>query len=43
MKDGNVIEYENPTDSENELSVSGIFSELIVDLTKNESSDNIVL
>lgn len=43
MKEGKVIEYENLTDSENELSVSGIFSELIVDLTKNESSDNIVL
>lgn len=35
MKDGNVIEYENLTDSENKLSVSGILSELIVDLTKN--------
>ena len=31
MKDGKVIERENPADSDNELSVSGIFSELIVD------------
>lgn len=32
IKDGNVIEYENSADVENELSVSGIFSELIIDL-----------
>lgn len=34
IKEDNVIEYENFADSENELSVSGIFSELVVDLTK---------
>ena len=34
MKEDKVIEYENFTDSENELSVSGIFSELIIDLTR---------
>lgn len=33
VKDDNVIAYENFTDNENELSVSGISSELIVDLT----------
>lgn len=33
IKDGNVIEYENSVDGENELSVSGMFSELIVNLT----------
>ena len=33
MKDGKEVEYEKPADSENELSVSGIFSELTVDLT----------
>lgn len=33
MKGDNVTEYENAADTENELSVSGIFSELIVDLT----------
>lgn len=43
MKEGKVIEYENLTDSENKLSVSGILSELIVDLTKSESPDNIAL
>ena len=32
-KEDTVIEYENLADSENELSVSGILSELIVDLT----------
>ena len=32
-KEDTVIEYENWADSENELSVSGILSELIVDLT----------
>lgn len=36
MKEDKVIEYENFADDENELSVSGIFSELIVDLTKKE-------
>ncbi len=33
IKDGNAIEYENSVDGENELSVSGMFSELIVNLT----------
>ncbi|MDE7251510.1 MAG: hypothetical protein K2O32_01000, partial [Acetatifactor sp.] len=32
-KEGKVIECENTVDSENEISVSGIFSELVVDLT----------
>ena len=32
VKEDNVIEYENFADGENELSVSGIFSELVVDL-----------
>lgn len=36
VKNDNVIEYENFEDDKNELSVSGIFSELIVDLTKKE-------
>lgn len=36
IKENNVIEYDNFVDGENELSVSGIFSELIVDLTKKE-------
>lgn len=36
VKDDVVTEYEVIADDENELSVSGIFSELIVDLTKNE-------
>lgn len=34
MKEDNVIDYKNFTDTENKLSVSGIFSELVVDLTK---------
>ncbi len=34
VKDGNTIEYENLADGEDELCISGIFSELIVDLTK---------
>ncbi|MCM1181379.1 MAG: helix-turn-helix domain-containing protein [Clostridium sp.] len=33
MKEDNVIEYANSADGENELSASGIFSELVVDLT----------
>lgn len=33
-KEGNVIEYENCADSESEISISGVFSELIVDLTE---------
>lgn len=36
IKENNVIEYDNSIDSENELSISGTFSELIVDLTKKE-------
>lgn len=36
IKDDNVIEYENFADDKDELSVSGISSELIVDLTKKE-------
>ena len=36
MKEDKTIEYENITDNDNELRVSGIFSELIVDLTKKE-------
>lgn len=36
VKDDNVIEYENFADDKNKLSVSGISSELIVDLTKKE-------
>ena len=35
VKDGCVTEYENPADEKNELSVSGISSELIVNLTKD--------
>lgn len=35
VKDGSVTEYENPADEKNELSVSGISSELIVNLTKD--------
>ncbi len=35
-KEDNIVEYENPADSENKLCVSGIMSELIVDLTKKE-------
>lgn len=34
MKENKITEYENPVDSENKLRVSGIFSELIVDLVK---------
>lgn len=34
VKDGKAIEGQNTADSENEISISGIFSELIVDLTK---------
>ena len=33
VKAGKETEYENVSDSENEISVSGIFSELVVDLT----------
>lgn len=36
VKDGNAIEYENISVGENELSISGMFSELIVDLIKKE-------
>lgn len=36
VKDNTVTEYENLADDGNELSVSGISSELIVDLTKEE-------
>lgn len=36
VKEGNIIEYENVSVGENELSVSGMFSELIVDLTEKE-------
>lgn len=35
MKEDHVVEYENFADGENELSASGIFSELVVDLIKN--------
>lgn len=35
-KEDNIIEYENSADSENKLCVSGIMSELIVDLTKKD-------
>ncbi|MCM1157142.1 MAG: helix-turn-helix domain-containing protein [Bacteroidales bacterium] len=34
VKEGKAAEYENAVDSENEISISGIFSELVVDLTK---------
>lgn len=34
IKEGNVTEYENSADGENELSVSGVSSELIVDLIR---------
>ncbi|MDE5932510.1 MAG: helix-turn-helix transcriptional regulator [Lachnospiraceae bacterium] len=34
VKDGKVIEYENTLESVNEISVSGILSELVVDLTR---------
>ncbi|MCM1183473.1 MAG: helix-turn-helix domain-containing protein [Roseburia sp.] len=33
VKEGKTVEYENVADSENEISVSGMFSELVVDLT----------
>lgn len=33
LKEGHVTEYENSADGENELSVSGVSSELVVDLT----------
>lgn len=36
LKEGTILEYENFADDENKLSVSGMFSELIVDLTKKE-------
>ncbi len=36
MKEDTAIEYENFADGENELSVSGMFSELIVDLTEKK-------
>jgi transcriptional regulator with XRE-family HTH domain len=36
VKDDSVIEYENFADDKNELSVSGMSSELIIDLTKKE-------
>lgn len=36
VKDHNVIEYNNLVDDKNELSISGISSELIIDLIKNE-------
>ena len=34
LKDGKMAECENAADSENEISISGIFSELVVDLLK---------
>ncbi|MCM1063369.1 MAG: helix-turn-helix domain-containing protein [Eubacterium sp.] len=34
VRDGKPTEYENAADSENEISISGIFSELVIDLTK---------
>ena len=34
VKEGKAAEYENITDSENEISISGIFSELVVDLLR---------
>ncbi len=33
VKEGKEAEYENVSDSENQISVSGIFSELVVDMT----------
>lgn len=36
VKSGNVTEYNNTAESENELSISGILSELMIDLTPNE-------
>ena len=34
VKEGKAAECENTADSENEISVSGIFSELVVDLVR---------
>lgn len=34
LKDGKAAEFENPADSGTEIAASGIFSELVVDLTK---------
>lgn len=34
VEEGKMTEYENVVDSENEISVSGIFSELVMDLTR---------
>lgn len=39
VKEGNETEYENAPEVENEISVSGIFSELVVDLTRPVSPD----
>lgn len=36
LREGNVTEYDNTAGGENELSISGMFSELIVDMTKGE-------
>ena len=36
VKEGKTAECETVTDSENEISISGIFSELVVDLVKGE-------
>lgn len=33
MKEGKAAEYESVSDSENQISVSGIFSESVVDMT----------
>ncbi|MCM1257634.1 MAG: helix-turn-helix domain-containing protein [Roseburia sp.] len=35
VRDGETVERENVSDGENEISVSGIFSELVVDIRKN--------
>ena len=43
VKEDKVIEYQNCADGENELCVSGMFSELVVDLTKKRLSDTNVL
>ena len=37
LKENNAIQYENTAGSENELSISGIFSELIIDLLPCQS------
>lgn len=37
MKENKVVEYENCADSDSKISVSGIFSELLIDLMKKES------